>query len=232
MQLTRDGLYKVVCMIRTPSNGLIGTGCFIEKNNHLYLITAEHVKNGIFQDSELVFGESNSENHIILLNSLIKGNWYTHNIADLAAIEFDQNRLNSLFSERFLSYNQCLLNSNMISRDRELTVVGFPYGLGTCFSGSSKFCPLSFRSFASSSFMSMERADRRSLCDFFCLENPAMGGYSGGPVFDLGYIKTPVMTQSYGETMLLGFIHGTMCDKTGGKLALVTPSYYLNELIP
>jgi hypothetical protein len=59
-----------------------------------------------------------------------------------------------------------------------------------------------------------------------------MGGYSGGPIFDLGYLSTPVMRQSYGETTLLGFVHGTYSDQTGGKIALVTPSYYLKDIIP
>ena len=39
------------------------------------------------------------------------------------------------------------------------------------------------------------------------------------------------MTQSYGDTTLLGFIHGTKFDDTGGKIALVTPSYYLKDLL-
>lgn len=216
-------------MILTPSTSKVGTGCFIEKEGIPFLVTANHVKKIILPDSVIVFGESNSSNHIVLLSSISKGNWQTHPIADLSAIQLD--RLDSRFNDRFFPYKQVSLSSINISREIELTTVGFPQGLGTTLTGSSKFSPLSFRSYASSSYMSMKRADNDVISDFFCLENPAMGGYSGGPVFDLGYIKTPVMTQSYGDTILFGFIHGTKYDDTGGKLALVTPSYYLKDLL-
>lgn len=230
MQITRDELYKVVCMILTPSTGKVGTGCFIEKNGIPYLATAEHVKNLIQSDSVIVFGESNSANHIVLFTSICQGNWKTHPVADLSIVQLD--RLDSRFNNRFFPSIQISQMSLAVSRERELTTVGFPSGLGTTLTGSSKFSPLSFRSYASSSYMTLNRADKNQRSDFFCLENPAMGGYSGGPVFDLGYIKTPAMMQSYGDTTLLGFIHGTNSDNTGGKLALVTPSYYLKDLLP
>lgn len=84
MQITRDALYKVVCMILTPSTGKVGTGCFIQKDEVPYLVTAEHVNKLILPDSVIVFGESNSTNHIVLLSGISKGNWQTHPIADLS----------------------------------------------------------------------------------------------------------------------------------------------------
>ena len=232
MQITRDGLYKVVCMIYTPSTQVVGTGCFVEKEEVPYLVTAEHVSMSTLSNSVIVFGESDSTNHIVQLSNIIKGNWMAHPRADLSVIQLDLQKLDSRFNERFFPFSQVLHNSDVISRDRELTTVGFPVGLGTSVTGSSKFSPLAFRSYASSSYMSLPRADKINVSDFFCLENPAMGGYSGGPIFDLGYLSTPVMKQSYGETTLLGFVHGTYSDQTGGKIALVTPSYYLHDIIP
>lgn len=118
-----------------------------------------------------------------------------------------------------------------MSRDRELTVAGFPHGLGTTLTGASKFCPLTFRSYASSSYMSLSRADNGLLSVFFCLENPAMGGYSGAPIIDMGYVSSPALIQTYGDTTIWGFVHGTMNDNTGGKIAMVTPVYYLKDII-
>lgn len=232
MQITRDGLYKVVCMIYTPSTQVVGTGCFVEKGKVPYLVTAEHVSMSTLSNSVIVFGESDSTNHIVTLSDIIKGTWMVHPRADLSVIQLDLQKLDSRFNERFFPFSQVLHNSDVISRDRELTTVGFPVGLGTSLTGSSKFSPLTFRSYASSSYMSLPRADKKIVSDFFCLENPAMGGYSGGPIFDLGYLNTPVMKQSYGETTLLGFVHGTYSDETGGKKALVTPSYYLQNIVP
>lgn len=126
------------------------------------------------------------------------------------------------FQERFLDI-ESVISSVDISRDIELTVVGFPNGLGTIVTGSSNFSPLTFRSFPSSNYMTLCWADG----EFYCLENPSMGGYSDGPVFDLGYLKSPLMLQNYGDTLIKRFIHGTRSDTTGGKIALVTPSKYL-----
>ena len=112
-------------------------------------------------------------------------------------------------------------------RDVELTVVGFPSGLGI----QGRFSPLTFRSYAASSFMTMPRADTQNPSDFFCLEQPSMGGYSGGPVLDLGYRIMGAIETTDSDTKIKGVVHGTLSDATGGKLALVTPTYYLRDIV-
>lgn len=231
MEITRDDMFRIVCMIYTPSTGKVGTGNFIVNNDDCYIVTAEHVKNNVMADTIIVFGEANSTNHTVLLSDITSGVWRIHATADLAAIQLDHSKLNHRFQNRFLPMSQVLSSQETLSRDVELTVAGFPSGLGVNITGSHKFSPLTFRTYLSSSYISMARADNGKLCDFVCLENPSMGGYSGGPVFDLGYLKTPLMLQHYGETKLLAFVHGTMSDKTGGKIALVTPGYYLQDII-
>lgn len=232
MRIIRDEMFRVVCMIFTPSTHKVGTGCLIEKEGTPYLVTAEHVKNDVLPDSIIVFWDYNSNCYSVLLSCITSGQWLIHPIADLSAIKFDIAKLDEKFSNRFFPITQVDNSQKPISRDLTLTVAGFPSGLGTAYTGSSKFSPLTFRSFASSSYMTLQRADKSINSDFFCLENPAMGGYSGGPVLDLGYEKTPLMLQEYGDTILLGFIHGTQSDNTGGKIAYVTPSYYLHSLLP
>lgn len=219
-------------MIFTPSTGKVGTGTFIIKSDIPYLITAEHVKNDILSDTVIVFGESNSNCYVVSLSSITSGQWIIHPIADIAAIELDKSKFDGKFSNRFFPIAQINNSNAPISRDLTLTVAGFPSGLGTVLTGAAKFSPLTFRSFASSSYMTLKRADKAINSDFFCLENPAMGGYSGGPVFDLGYEKTPLMLQEYGDTKILGFIHGTRSDNTGGKIAYVTPAHYLHTMLP
>lgn len=56
-----------------------------------------------------------------------------------------------------------------------------------------------------------------------------MGGYSGGPVFDLGISVYGAMTSTKEHTVLKGIVHGTMSDDSGGKLALITPTFYLAD---
>ncbi len=63
------------------------------------------------------------------------------------------------------------------------------------------------------------------------LENPSVCRYSGGPVFDLGYIVVGAMTTTTGPTMCVGIMHGTIADDTGGKIAAVTPCFYVADLL-
>lgn len=63
------------------------------------------------------------------------------------------------------------------------------------------------------------------------MENPSVGGYSGGPVLDLGYMVLPNMKTTKEKTVLHGIIHGTISDDTGGKIAMITPMYYLKDII-
>ena len=79
--------------------------------------------------------------------------------------------------------------------------------------------------------MTLPRADTGNLSDFFCLENPSVGGYSGCPVFDLGYSTNGLMTMTKEKTWCHGIMHGTMSDNTGGKIALVTPAFYLKDIM-
>ena len=124
---------------------------------------------------------------------------------------------------RFFPYDHINTTRNVVSRDFELTSIGFPRGLGT----EGSFSPFTFRSYASSGFVTLPRADTGNLSDFFCLENPSVGGYSGCPVFDLGYSTNGLMTMTKEKTWCHGIMHGTMSDNTGGKIALVTPAFYL-----
>lgn len=50
-------------------------------------------------------------------------------------------------------------------------------------------------------------------------------------MFDLGYSTNGVMQITKERTRCHGIMHGTMSDTTGGKIALVTPAFYLKDLI-
>ena len=194
------------------------------------MVTATHVKNDVDSSTIIVFGDINNKSYTDALSSIKIGDWISHRVADLSIIELDINKLSKYYSGRFLPSNE-VLGDFSVSRDVELTVTGFPRGLGTALTGSAHFSPFTFRSFPSSNILTLNRADTNTPCEFYCLENPSMVGYSGGPVFDLGYLKTPLMQQNYGSTLIKGFVHGTMSDNTGGKIALITPAKYLLDLL-
>ena len=231
MIILRDQLFNVVCYIGTPKSDnkiSIGTGSFIIKGNSVFLLTAVHVVKETNETTFLAFGQNMSQCTVLPLKALSTNRtWRIHPVADMAVLELDISRYITLFQNRCFPYDHINDSTTPASRDDELTVIGFPDGLGI----QDKFSPLTFRSYASSAFLTLQRADTKTLSDFFCLENPSVGGYSGGPVFDLGYEKMGCATATKEKTVLHGIVHGTMSDDTGGKIALITPMFYIKDLI-
>lgn len=231
-QFSRDQIFFCVCNIRTPIGGTnekTGTGMFVANNNGAYLVTAEHIAIDTNYLTYLVLCDKSGnyiELSLIQLNNTIS--WIHHKTEDLSALKIDVEKCWRIIAERCFPLDQIGLDLSSISRDRELTCVGFPCGLG---SKGAKFSPFTFRSFLSSSLITLERADTKKPAEFLCLENPSVGGYSGGPIFDLGYVTDGNVVSSSGETKLIGIMHGTIFDDTGGKIAMITPAWFLKDLI-
>jgi len=118
-------------------------------------------------------------------------------------------------------------------RSRIVTVVGFPLGLGVRFTGpDSKISPVSQEAKPSSGLITLNRFDTKTPCDVFLLDNPGIGGFSGAPLFILPgtYTQGPGIAFSR-TTLFVGLMHGTVADKTGGKLAVVVPSSFVVETL-
>ena len=232
MILKRDDAFKVVCNFRThkSSSEIVGTGIFMSMpDGRAWIVTAAHVAKTTNVTTQIAISDQDCNCIKIPLTELNSSlSWIYHSIADIAVlpISFTKSNLKYLVN-RCLPYDHFNLEERSVSRDCELTSVGFPNGLGV----SGKFCPLTFRSYASSSLLTLNRADTKTPCDFFCLENPSVGGYSGCPVFDLGYMVVGAMTITKAKAICYGIMHGTMSDNTGGKIALVTPTFYLKDII-
>ena len=231
MIITRDQAFIIVCNIRTPQGNNsenVGTGSFIVKNNCIYLLTAAHVAARTNKNTYLALGDKESNCIKLPIIELVDYlDWNTHPFADIAILELVPERHKEIFNGRCFPYDHINLTKSIASRDDEITVIGFPNGLGV----SGKFSPLTFRSHLSSGLVTLKRADNDILTEFFCLENPSMGGYSGAPVLDLGYSIWGSATSTKEKTILQGIVHGTMSDDTGGKIALITPMYFLKDLL-
>ena len=232
MILRRDETFRVVFSLRTPAQGgleKVGTGIFVAKENELFLVTANHVAIDCNVNTSLVISDNTGNATVLnLLDFNPKLQWIHHPIADLSAMPIIVSEKNHAhLASRFFPYDHFNLQPTAVSRDYELTSVGFPYGMGA----QGKFSPLTYRSYASSSFVSFNRFDTKTPSEFFLLENPSVGGYSGGPIFDLAYMVVGGMTTTKDKTICYGLMHGTLSDETGGKLAAVTPSHYLTQII-
>lgn len=232
MIFQRDQLNNVICNLRIPNGNCeeIGTAIFIVKNNEPYIITASHVINSINSKAYVIISDKDGVPTKILLNELLGGSSFEkHPIADLAKAKIIINPTNSNYlNGRCFPYEQIDLSETMISKDVELTTIGFPLGLGAL---GSRFSPLTFRSFVAAPVLTLPRFDDGRNSDFIILELPSIGGYSGGPTFDLGYVISGGLTTTKEYTKLHGIVHGTINDQTGGKLAAITPCKYLKDWI-
>lgn len=229
MIFQRDSLGNVICNIRIPQGTQeeIGTAIFIVKNNQPYLLTASHVVKNMNAQAYAILSDIKGVPTKVLLSDLLGGSSFTnHPQVDLAKAKINLTTKNGPYlTGRCFPYEQIDISNNPISKDIELTTIGFPLGLGAV---GAKFSPLTYRTYVASPVITLPRFDNKEPSDFIILELPSIGGYSGGPTFDLGYIITGSMTSTKENTILHGIVHGTIPDQTGGKLAAITPCKYLN----
>jgi S1-C subfamily serine protease len=229
MIFQRDALGNVICNIRIPhgTQEEIGTAIFIAKNNEPYLLTASHVVANMNAQAYAILSDLNGVPTKVLLSDLLGGSSFTnHQRADLANAKINMTTTNVPYLKgRCFPYEQIDVSNNPISKDIELTTIGFPLGLGAV---GAKFSPLTYRTFVASPVITLPRFDNKVPSDFIILELPSIGGYSGGPTFDLGYVISGSMTSTKENTILHGIVHGTIPDQTGGKLAAITPCKYLS----
>lgn len=230
---TADQLAITVVNLRkekSPGKEITGTGSFLSKGNDLYIVTAAHVSKEMDRSAYVIIqGKDNVPVKIELIKLANPINWVNHPEADLSVLKLNpENEIMELYlQERFIPFEMVDTTKVPVTRNTQLTIIGFPLGLGAV----GHFSPLTYRTFPSSSYITLNRFDIKTPQSFIILENPSIGGYSGGPVYDLSIIESGNMTMTGAGTKLQGFIHGTISDETGGKLAAITPAYYLSDLI-
>lgn len=234
--LKRDDAYKSVVKFSTTfiDNGTVlqstGTGFFLAKDEyHLFLVTANHVTKDFTDNTIVHMAGTNKKIINVKLNQLkTSRNIINHPQADISAIEINIPFYNSLNSDAMIYPTTIISKSKIdsLSRDEELTSIGFPKGLGT----NNLFEPLTFRSYPASNIIPNISLSNGYQSDIFVMENASCGGYSGCPVVDLGYKVNGFVTQT-SDTYIYGIMHGTISDNTGGKMAIVTPAYYVFDII-
>ena len=210
-----------------------GTGTLVAKGSDLYLLTAEHVAKGTTSDSVIVMKVKDDRPEIIPITQLIgkaeRPNWIVHPVADLAAMKlYPQESIMSKLEQHFLSYEILVPEFKAPNRQRPVITVGFPLGLGT----KGSFSPISQESKTVSGLVTLPRLDTQRPQEFFLLDKPSIGGFSGAPVLELPgmFIAQNEILRSH-ALRWVGVMHGTTGDDTGGKLAVVTPAAFVLELL-
>jgi hypothetical protein len=219
----------------------IGTGFFIYEDKNLFLVTADHVSKLLSNKSDITVRTDGDKPFSFKFSDIITITkpekelpWIRHDKADIAILPLSNDLVSklSVLNNHFLSVSYVYGGKDSVARDITLTVLGFPLALGV----GEYFSPISRETKPASGFLVLKRSDTKQPSTFFITQDPSIGGYSGAPVFDLRmprYIqgKGVVLKHHKDKPRVVGIVHGTIPDKTGGKLGVVTPSFYLKELV-
>ncbi len=204
-----------------------GSGFLLNKNDSPCLITAAHVANDVGISFKIIMPGAEGR---AVVGKVESAQWHISQSADVALTLINTNNQ----EERNRLIKRCM-PANLItarplppSRETPLTVMGYPLGLGA----TGFVSPLSIETRAASGFITLQRFDNKKLATFIILQDPSIGGLSGGPVFDTGksYFEGRAMTVRSGVS-LVGIVHGVISDDTGGKLAAVVPATEIAKLL-
>lgn len=224
--INRNNAYRTVCLITTKRNDGsfdIATGSFIlDKSGNPYMVTALHAAKGFNAGTciELANDRGIKPSVFNLMDISLSSHRYS-SIADLAVFPLKNISPPSkkIFTNRFLAPSAIKGDiSKPVNREIQLTVVGFPNGLGHDNKGN--LVPLTYRTYASSDYMELKDPDFSSPLTVFALEDSSLGGYSGAPVYDL----------DSKDNGIYGFIKGNL--KVGdGSISIVTPAEFARYLM-
>jgi hypothetical protein len=209
---------------------LAGSGFFVNNQGSVYLVTAEHVAKFLtFNTDVVVRGENDKPLSFKLKDLLVNKdslNWTFNKSADIATILLDIT--SKIFSFIKTISTEIIAQNRIPLREREVTIIGFPMGLGF----EKHFSPISKISKPSSGLLELHRFDNNKLTDFFLLDDPSIKGFSGAPVLELPtqlvYGKESVHIYTI---ELMGLVHGSISEENGGGFAAITPSKYIIETI-
>lgn len=135
---TADQLTITVVNLRkekSPGIESTGTGSFISKGNDLYIITASHVSKDMDDTAYVIIqGENNLPIKIELKKLANPIKWINHPVADLSILKLNPEKaiLDKYLQQRFIPYEMIDVSKKAVPRNTQLTIIGFPLGLGSC----------------------------------------------------------------------------------------------------
>jgi hypothetical protein len=222
---TIDGLAPCVVFLVIPGaqghDVPVGSGFLVRTNETALLVTAAHVAKRAGTNISLIMPTKEGQAEIAEVPDLV---WMESPSADVAVARLNATETNVLARILARSLPADLLSARPLPPDRDvpLTIMGYPLTLGT----KGFVSPLSLETKAASGFITLPRFDNKQLATFIVLQEPSIQGMSGGPVFDTGstYFGGGRAMVVRSGVSLVGLMHGTLSDDTGGKLGAVVPA--------
>ncbi len=210
---------------RLQSSG--GTGFLVSHNNKIYLVTAAHVAKLITKQAEIYWNAGSGEmihfSFEFIQEQLPGAKWFFHPSTDLAIHPFgftEKSKHKSIPEDLFIT------RDDHLSIGTEIYIFGFPLQLGV----TDNLSPLSKKTETASSFTSISNMYLSPDLLFILLDQGLAQGYSGAPVFTSPDIQLKGDTMSKPKVKLIGVQSSTMSDQTGGKISLVIPIFYLEDI--
>jgi len=224
-----DELYsKIVLLYQNGGTTLnYGTGFLVGMNDRYFLITAKHVADSLKIDLARIFFKGSSNEALgYAMKSFLRPNskGIFNDKSDFFLIElfaFDSVS-HRLLTRSSFDINIIAGNRGEIPREEDLVVFGYPIF------DFEHFSPVTFKSNFSSGLLNIIVQGFEKPCYCYLLENPGMEGFSGGPVIVGVKGRT---SDKLNRTFIIGIVSATSVDKTGGKYAVVTPTFHLLDLL-
>jgi len=204
-----------------------GTGFLTSYNGKIYIVTAKHIASKLTKNAEVLWntalGEMRKFTFELLHRKLPDSRWFYHPLADIAVHPFG-------FSEKadhILISEKVYWNSEKeISLGREVCILGYPLLLGI----DKLLSPLAKKAEVASWLTSIDRPGLNKELVFILLDEDLASGYSGSPVFTSPGARFQGSALVAGGAKLIGIQSMTMSDQTGGKISLVVPITYLQQI--
>jgi len=209
----------------------VGSAFLVADGDAAYLVTAAHVARRMDRAARLSFaGRGGRRASRRLADVLSLGShalrWTYASPADVAAVRIPHPP--PALRGRCLPAELLARDDTAPSGTVELLVIGFPLGLAA----AERFAPIRKHYHAASEMVRLCGEEMTKPAEFFLLDQPAMGGYSGAPVFVAPHAELTAV----GEVTLLaprcvGVVSQTISDEAGGQLAAVVPSRVVRRLL-
>lgn len=209
-----------------------GSAVLLKYDNKNYIITAAHVARNIRINGYFICVDSINRPHVFDLkkNAFVnKSDWNFHNNADIAAIEIKPKKIDKYLDFHLKKYSIDIshfdlnLNFPMLRSSNVIC-----YGFILVDLSNNNYSPESITANFATIGPKMTKMENY-LSYFYFLQLPSIQGLSGGPVFEGGQIGSSNVTHNL--MRCIGIMSGTHSDNTGGKISLVTPAYYMKDIL-
>jgi hypothetical protein len=208
---------------------LHGTGFIIDYHGRLYLVSAAHVAQIMDSDALIMWknssGKTQSFTFKFLQDKIPNARWFFHPQADIALhpLGFSEKTSHVAIPGEVFS-----ISADMIELLTEVSILGFPFGFGA----KDTLNPIASRSSIANPLTAIDMNDINPNLEFILLTDGLATGYSGAPVFTMPSVtiqESQIKVKS--GIHLIGLQSRTVSDKTGGKISMVVPIAYLNQLL-